>query len=435
MIYDIETKTDLSGMALVIRFPEEDLDRKALYTIQEDLPSFLIPFRYRSVDGQAECTYQLGDRSKVQYRFGKYTAEGYIEFWNQVLQPLLDCDDWFLKPFSFVMDTRYLYVDKNGVVSYLYVPSLRDCEDYSSLRKMADELSRENTVTDPILENKVLKAILQDFQPKAFLQMLRQSAPAPSIPQAPVWEEQRKPVSAPVEPISRPEPKKAPVIQEKPPASPPMASLDAMDNIVIDLDGGKEKKEKKPLFGWGKKAEKPEKPPQKGGLFKKKEPNKEIVLGAAVQDFQNAAPILGQRTQKLPKESAPVFVPDEEDNEVTMLDESMGETRLRLVGNPELPREIPVNVQPGEIFSIGRFDVSVGHKQSTFEFDKKTKAVSRRHAVIERQANGSYVLIDLASSAGTFVDGQRLTANVPKPLFQGCRVSFGTAGADYVWEE
>ena len=45
MIYPIEQKNDLSGAMLVIRFPEEELDRKALSTIQADPPAFLVPFR------------------------------------------------------------------------------------------------------------------------------------------------------------------------------------------------------------------------------------------------------------------------------------------------------------------------------------------------------------------------------------------------------
>ena len=67
MIYRIESKSDLTGAMLVIRFPEEDLDVKALYTIQADQPDFLVPFRYRCVDGEAECTYQLGNRVKLLY--------------------------------------------------------------------------------------------------------------------------------------------------------------------------------------------------------------------------------------------------------------------------------------------------------------------------------------------------------------------------------
>ena len=88
--------------------------RRRLYTIQAEPPGFLVPFRYRSIDGQAECTYQLGGRSKLQYRYGSREPEEYITFWQQVLTPILECSDWFLKPLSFVLDARYLYWGRSG---------------------------------------------------------------------------------------------------------------------------------------------------------------------------------------------------------------------------------------------------------------------------------------------------------------------------------
>ena len=69
MTYQIENKNDLTGAMLVVRFPQEDLDEKALYTIEADQPPFLVPFRYRAVDGMsvpiawaaaASCSTALG---------------------------------------------------------------------------------------------------------------------------------------------------------------------------------------------------------------------------------------------------------------------------------------------------------------------------------------------------------------------------------------
>ena len=123
-----------------------------------------------------------------------------------------------------------------------------------------------------------------------------------------------------------------------------------------------------------------------------------------------------------------------DDDGVTQLEiRQTGAVRFRYVGNQNHPKTIDVAVAGNGIFSIGRYDASVGSRQSDFEFDKATKAVSRRHAVVERNAGG-YCLIDLNSSAGTYINGQRLTPNAPYPLESGSRVSFGNAGADYVWE-
>ena len=106
--------------------------------------------------------------------------------------------------------------------------------------------------------------------------------------------------------------------------------------------------------------------------------------------------------------------------------------RLRLEGLQSLPDLIPVAIA-GKAFVIGRFDVGVGLKQCDFEFGKATKAVSRRHAAIERTPHG-YAIVDLGSRAGTFVNGAKLTPGEQRPLQTGDHVSFGGAGADYVFE-
>ena len=93
MMYDIQMKNDISsGAVLTVRFPEDDIDKKALYTIQSDQPKFLVPFLLRNVDGYAECTYQLGMRSELRHRFGSHPSQEYVKFWTHILQPLLDCE-------------------------------------------------------------------------------------------------------------------------------------------------------------------------------------------------------------------------------------------------------------------------------------------------------------------------------------------------------
>lgn len=105
---------------------------------------------------------------------------------------------------------------------------------------------------------------------------------------------------------------------------------------------------------------------------------------------------------------------------------------FRYVGFGEHPRCIEIYDKAE--FTIGRFDPSVGIQQSDFEFEKKTVAISRRHAVIKKTSSG-YSLTDLGSTAGTFVADNKLTSNTSIKLINGCKVSFGNAGADYIWEE
>ena len=79
-MYEIESRSDLTGAMLVVRFPEGEIDKKALYTVQADWPEFLIPFRFRCVDGEAECSYQLGGYSKLLYRCGRKTPKECVDF-------------------------------------------------------------------------------------------------------------------------------------------------------------------------------------------------------------------------------------------------------------------------------------------------------------------------------------------------------------------
>jgi len=106
--------------------------------------------------------------------------------------------------------------------------------------------------------------------------------------------------------------------------------------------------------------------------------------------------------------------------------------RLRLIGDVSLPAEIPLAIgeQP---FVIGRYDINIGHKQCDFEFGYKTVAVSRRHAAIKRIPYG-FVIVDLDSRAGTFINGFRIFAGEQCQITPGDRIEFGTAGANYVFE-
>lgn len=435
MIYDIQSKNDLSvGACLVIRFPEKDLDKKALYTIEADWPEFLVPFRHRSIDGQIECTYLLGDRSKLKYRFGRKTAAEYVKFWTELLQPILDCGDWFLKSSSFVLETENIYISRDEkTVSYIYVPTLDDCVGPDAMRDMARHIAELNPVNDLDMENRVLRAIMHGFRPAEFLKMIgaavegrkangdARKAPVPELP-----------VMA--------TDKSHEVILGKPSRSVPMpersTSADMQDGeeLIINFEPKKQGKQKEKVKEPKEKKRqvKPEKiqtskKESKHSFFGGKKSNNAIVAGAATpRSFTPPAP--EARQEYFPVDP----FQDVEQGGETTLDEGV---RLRLISGSPLPKVIEVTIGPSGVFTIGRFDVSVGVKQSDFEFDRKTISVSRHHAAIERGQDGTYAIVDLNSKAGTYMDGLKLTPNIPYRLTRGARVSFGVSGADYIWEE
>ena len=429
MSFEIQCKSDfLTGSFLITRIPEKELDQNALHTIQADYPGFILPFSYKSMDNEVEFVYRVGTLCKLQYFSGELNIKEYIALWQSLLEPLLECGDWFMNPCSFVLNTDYIYYDKNKKAArYVYIPSTCGCSGYDAFHDMAVELSKMITVSDSALENKVLRTIIKGFSPIEFLNMLKEylseGVTSPEIESdcAQLQEEQSE-SDADVLP---------------PPAK------DSGEDISIDINP-----EEKDL-----KIEQDKKDRESGGykMFsgrsKRKKTSQRNISEKAPPLTENAAPEQKTTTQQPEKaimqiDPYPIYIKQMEpiakrQAEIIDITQStsimLGETGLRYIGRASLPPIIKILIAEGEIFSIGRFDSTVGKKQSCFEFDKKTKAVSRRHAVIERDANG-YKIVDLSSSAGTFVNDRKLPPNTPYSLETGCRISFGNSGADYVWE-
>jgi len=423
MKYEILNRNDfITGAYLVIRIPENELDQCALSTIQADRPDFIIPFHYKRTDGHIEFTYKVGTLCKLHYFSGDLTPKEYADLWQCLLKPLLDCTDWFMNPCSFVLNADYLYFDKiNKSVSYVYVPTAYGCSGYDAFYEMAVEVSKMMTVSDAVLENKVLKAIMKDFNPVEFLQMLKDHADGYNdVPQVLQLQQYNAFSTDKIEenPIEKIEEQSTLNVENN-----LNDSFDISDLSIIDFDNKKER--------------------GSGGykIFGRRSKRKKALVNQRRLPESSAQHILpGKVTvnaEYSPAESHHIgFM---EGNQAEVIDITQNTTiisggpGLRYVGRSQLPPAIHIMISEGEIFTIGRFDATIGKKQSNFEFDKKTKAVSRRHAVIERDIEG-YKIVDLSSSAGTFVNDKKLPPNTPHGLETGCRVSFGNSGADYVWE-
>ena len=438
-MYEIETRNDLNkGATLVVSVPESTVDKKALYTLLSDTPSFILPFTYRSIDGMCEFTYQVGTRSKMAYFAGSRTPTEYADMWFDLLKPLLDCGDWFMKPFSFVLRYDYLYCDKNGKsIGYVYIPTLSDYSSYDDLKRIGQDMANKNRTSDAVLENDILRAI-QDFKTQEILDIVNRyksgarKAAGVQIHQTPqvhvpsVDHVDKPNQSSNVKPLSSDTP---PIVQPNPEIgnslTPPQRSA-GVDGIKINLQSSKKAVKEKPA----KHSEPQKTEKEKKGFFDRfRKPQQEeiIMQGAAISTHEKVA--------HEPMPIQPIYQNNVVDS-VTELDDVdiMSTPKFRYVGAAGHPPTIEISLQDGAVFTIGRFDASVGSQQSNFEFDMRTKAVSRRHAAIEKHMDG-YYLVDLNSSGGTFVNGQRLTPNAPVKLERGSRVSFGYSGADYMWEE
>ena len=107
---------------------------------------------------------------------------------------------------------------------------------------------------------------------------------------------------------------------------------------------------------------------------------------------------------------------------------------LRHYGDGNWPGEIKISLQDGGVFTIGRYDSTLGQQISDFEFEPSRKTVSRRHAEIACDSEG-FMIQDLDSTGGTVVNGVLLEPRTYYRLMEGFHVSFASAGADYIWHD
>lgn len=86
-----------------------------------------------------------------------------------------------------------------------------------------------------------------------------------------------------------------------------------------------------------------------------------------------------------------------------------------------------INLEAGEDLLVGRKDNQRGiFPDVDLGLDGGYDAgVSRRHAIITPQGKG-YLLEDLASANGTFVNGRRVSPQAPAPIQNGDEIKFGT---------
>ena len=175
MMYNVEHKSDLAnGTSIYVKVPENQVDYKALYTAQKFPPDFLLPFHYRNVDGQVEFVYKIESLDTFESLCGTYSPKEYAELWYALLYPLPDCGEWFLKPYSFVLNAEKLFRDtEKPAIRYMYIPSLQDCSSFSALKDMVTAFASRVSTHDLELEVMVLRAVMNDFNPKTLVQMLK----------------------------------------------------------------------------------------------------------------------------------------------------------------------------------------------------------------------------------------------------------------------
>ena len=80
--------------------------------------------------------------------------------------------------------------------------------------------------------------------------------------------------------------------------------------------------------------------------------------------------------------------------------------------------EIPL---PSGFATVGRANKN-GEAQSDYNFDASVSFVSRRHFRVEKEQD-HWKIVDLESSNGTYLNGERMVPNMPYPLQAGNRIT------------
>ena len=326
--------------------------------------------------------YQIGTLCKLKFITGSRDAGSYASLWTSIIRPLLDCGDWFMHPYGFKFDIEYLYYDKQSEqIRLVYVPTNKNVSTHDNFKEMAADITRIISVDDPALENKILRAIMKNSNPNELMEILRTFTSAQSY-------RVNEGLKIPSDELK--------VADNIRAYGESQSTTDIIIEISDKTSRAKDKKKPSGVFG---------------GWSGKKKPQSE------------KAPDMKRNIQA---ESVKLH---------DIQEESVGDADavLKNIGQSNLPALIELNIKDGEVFSIGRYDAAVGRVQSSFEFDRTTKAVSRRHCVIEKE-DAKYVITDLASGAGTFINGEKLSPNTPCVLVTGNKVSFGNFGADYIFQ-
>ena len=81
-----------------------------------------------------------------------------------------------------------------------------------------------------------------------------------------------------------------------------------------------------------------------------------------------------------------------------------------------------------ELVTLDPVDASsVGSDAATNDVHVDNRYVSKCHAILVPRVDGNHDLFDEGSTNGTFVNGVRLTKNVPRALEEGDTIEFGTS--------
>lgn len=435
----------------------EKVDEIALKVMKQDCPDFLLPIRTLEIDGELEIRYEQQEGVRLCYSSLKMSKKDFTALLENMLMPFKICDDWFLDYHNILLDANYILLGRNDhSVKYIYVP--------------VAEYARKDTEIIDFFSNLVLKADIQDDSRfciellrvlkgdnsnlMSLLEFLSRGSGASAKEQAPEPPKQgsmpEKAFTAVKETLSSIQKAVQDAPQETPPAdrkeknsgnaarpgqsTSEFGKQDVQGKLVGSLfDEDDEESDKKKSKAAKPAKEKPSrngkekaKQAKSGGLldiFKGKPKGEaEHTASATVADdylresqpdrnpYQNSASAPVNPAVGMSEDVTEIFAEEPGADDGTL--------RLRLVDGAgyDCPKLVEIDLSQG-FATVGRRDKN-NQAQSDYSFDSSLSFISRRHFRVEREGD-HWIIIDLGSGNGTFVNGEALLPNMRHPLFSG----------------
>lgn len=427
----------------------ETVDEIALKVMKQDCPDFLLPIRTMEIDGEKEIRYEQQEGIRLCYSSVKMRRKDFLALLEKLLQPFRICDDWFLDYHNILLDANYVLLGRNDhTVKYIYIPvaeyARRDSEimDFFSNLILKADIQDDSRLCIELL--RVLKGhnsnlmTLLDFvvqENGASMPEQRQELPMErSMSQNPV-SPAREAVSQSVQSGQIAKAAEGMTVTGRKEADSaarpgqPMGEFgkqdvqgELMGSLFDEEDDEPDGKKSKTKPVKSSKASTKEKAKQakSGGLFRhfKGKAAEESKAPARSQSKPEIRPVSFAYTDVTVADGSGGMTEDVTEISTEEHGSDDGMLRLRLVDGVgyDCPKLVEIDLRQG-FATVGRKDKN-NQAQSDYSFDASLSFISRRHFRVEPEGD-HWVIIDLGSGNGTFVNGEALVANIRHPLFDG----------------
>lgn len=412
---EFESIAEASGNFLIYNTENNvQFDRIAVRMLSSDLPYFLIPAKTMTKYDKKIVKYDIGSLrgiSEIKMRMSKKECCTLI---SNMLRPLTRCSEWLLDYHHLLFKKENIFYSGEGYeIKYIYIlDNDFECSDSEISDLFKDIFRKAEIMDDKMFQIDLLQYLLDSsFTLKGFEDMINQemrsgrsAASESPVKQSYVQSAARRayeePASAAVRQDSAPEE-----------TAPPVLSAKAEEQLFGAPEGAEDIPDifaDKP----GKKAKAPKK--SAGGDNEKKSSSKKGILGFLGKKKASAAEV-------------------SEDNDFTVLEGAYeGDEKTEFVSAQlvlssadfaDCPKVIPVVMGPQGKFTMGR--KRSGPSEVDFEFPSECSKISRSHCCITKDGS-DYMISDLNSSNGTYVDGQRLEPGKWVILSDGASVMLGS---------